>query len=111
MLQVIERTMVAFTYLLHTRPDLSYCVGVLSRYMQQPKTSHGMAMKQCLRYFQGTTTYGLTFTRSSLRPTKLIGYSDSSHNVDPSDGRITTGHVFYLGDSPITWCSYLKTND
>ncbi|CAA7014536.1 unnamed protein product [Microthlaspi erraticum] len=35
--------------LLHTRPDLSYCVGVLSRYMQNPKESHGAAMRQCLR--------------------------------------------------------------
>lgn len=36
---------------------------------------------------------------------KLIGYSDNNHNVDPDDGKSTTGHVFYLGGSPITWCS------
>nr|KAJ0196411.1 hypothetical protein LSAT_V11C700384790 [Lactuca sativa] len=36
---------------------------------------------------------------------RLIGYSDSSHNVDPDDGRSTTGHIFYHASSPITWCS------
>ncbi|XP_024009490.1 uncharacterized protein LOC112084573 [Eutrema salsugineum] len=46
-------------YLLHTRPDLSFAVGVLSRYMQAPKESHGQVMKQVLRYLQGTLAYGL----------------------------------------------------
>ena len=91
-------------YLLHTRPDLSYCVGVLSRYMQSPRESHAIAMKQCLRYLKGTTTLGLVYNRCVASP-KLVGYSDSSHNVDPDDGRSTMGHVFYLGESPISWCS------
>ncbi|KAL8136976.1 hypothetical protein V2J09_002977 [Rumex salicifolius] len=52
-------------YLLHTRPDLAYSVGVLSRYMQEPKESHGAALKQVLRYIQGTVSYGLVFARSS----------------------------------------------
>ena len=60
-------------------------------------------MKQCLRYLRGTTNYGLAF--ENARTTRLVGYSDSSHNVDQDDGKSTTGHVFYLGDSPITWCS------
>lgn len=34
-----------------------------------------------------------------------MGFSDSSHNVDDDDGKSTTGYIFYLGDSPITWCS------
>lgn len=72
--------------------------------MQNPKASHGAAMKQCLRYLKGTQSYGLTFERSGKRSV-LVGYSDSSHNVDPDDGRSTTGHVFYYGSSPITWCS------
>lgn len=37
-------------YLLHSRPDLSYSVGVMSRYMQSPRESHGAAMRHCLRY-------------------------------------------------------------
>lgn len=40
-----------------------------------------------------------------MRKLELVGYSDSSHNVDIDDGKSTTGHVFYLDQSPITWCS------
>ena len=47
--------------------------------------------------------YGLVFTRGSNA--ELKGYSDSSHVVEEDDGRSTAGHVFYLEDSPITWCS------
>lgn len=35
-------------YLLHIRPDLSYSTGVFSRYMQEPKESHSLALKQVL---------------------------------------------------------------
>jgi len=56
-----RRNVGCLRYLLHTRPDLSFCVGVLRRYMQSPKESHGAAMKQCLRYLRGTTTLGLEF--------------------------------------------------
>ena len=74
--------------------------------MQAPKESHGAALKQVLRYLRGTTTLGLSFPR--LSPTKkleLMGFSDASHNVDDDDGKSTTGHVFYLDQSPISWCS------
>ncbi|XP_019098403.1 PREDICTED: uncharacterized protein LOC109131685 [Camelina sativa] len=90
-------------YLLHTRPDLSFCVGILSRFMSSPRESHGVALKQCLHYLKGTVGLGLSYGRS--RVPKLIGYSDSSHNADPIDSRSTYGHIFYFGDSPISWCS------
>lgn len=90
-------------YLLHTRPDLAFSVGMLSRYMHQPKSSHAVALKQVLRYLKRTTSYGLTFKRASKM--ELVGYCDSSHNIDEDDGRSTTWHIFYLNNCPITWCS------
>nr|GEU99248.1 hypothetical protein [Tanacetum cinerariifolium] len=42
-------------YLLHTRPDLTYSVGVVSRYMQSPRESHARAIKQILRYLKEVT--------------------------------------------------------
>ena len=60
-------------------------------------------MKQVLRYLQGTTSHGLYFEKGNR--TGLVGYSDASHSVDPDDGKSTGGHVFYLNECPISWCS------
>ncbi|GJT13560.1 ribonuclease H-like domain, reverse transcriptase, RNA-dependent DNA polymerase [Tanacetum coccineum] len=40
-------------YLLHTRPDLTYSVGVVSQYMQSPRESHARAIKQIICYLKG----------------------------------------------------------
>lgn len=101
--QDYRRNIGCLRYLLHTRPDLSFSVGVLSRYMQELKESHGVALKQVLRYLRGTLSLGLHFKKGLQAG--LVGYSDSSHNVDLDDGKSTTGHVFYLNECPITWCS------
>ncbi|CAA7058194.1 unnamed protein product [Microthlaspi erraticum] len=101
--KIYRRNIGCLRYLIHTRPDLSYSVGVLSRYMQEPRESHGAALKQVLRYLCGTLSHGLCFGR--MKQTGLVGYSDSSHNVDVDDGKSTGGHIFYLDECPITWCS------
>lgn len=98
-----RRNIGCLRYLLHTRPDLAFAVGVASRYMQSPRKSHGDIMKQILRYLKGTMAYGLKFGREGSK--SIVGFSDSSHNIDQDDGRSTTGHIFYFGSSPISWCS------
>ena len=90
-------------YLMHTRPDMAFSVGILSRYMHSPRESHGKALKQVLRYLKGTLSYGLEYKQEKMQ--KLIGYSDSSHNTDPDDGKSTTGYIFCVGETPISWCS------
>ena len=89
-----RRSIGCLRYVLHTRPDLSFSVGVLSRYMHDPKESHGAALKQIMCYLRGTVSLGLMFERSTRL--ELTGFSDASHNVDNDDGKSTTGHVFYL---------------
>jgi hypothetical protein len=41
-------------YLLHTRPDLAFSVGIASRFMEKPTVMHLKAVKQILRYVQGS---------------------------------------------------------
>ncbi|XP_019085257.1 PREDICTED: uncharacterized protein LOC109126298 [Camelina sativa] len=98
-----KRNVGCLRYLLHTRPDLVFLVGVTSRYMQSPRHSHGVIMKQILRYLSGTVSYGLKYGRGGSK--KIHGFSDSSLNIDPDDGRSTTGHMFCFGATPISWCS------
>lgn len=78
-------------YLLHTRPDLSFSIGLLCRYMCEPKETHEAALKQVFRYLRGNTSYGLHFKRASKQ--ELMGFRDSSHNVDDDDGKSMTGHI------------------
>ncbi|KAI3669699.1 hypothetical protein L6452_41042 [Arctium lappa] len=90
-------------YLLHTRTDLSYSVGLLSRFMQEPKEQHMKAIRQVLRYIKGTLNFGITYKKKG--GCKLLGYSDSSYGINIEEGKGTTGIVFYLGNSPISWNS------
>ncbi|KAJ0466898.1 putative RNA-directed DNA polymerase [Helianthus annuus] len=90
-------------YLTHTRPDLCYSVGYVSRFMQEPTQTHAQAVKQILRYLKGSIDLGIFYLNGGTKT--LHGFSDSSHSVDDDDGRSTTGIVFYYGDAPITWSS------
>ncbi|GJX50790.1 putative reverse transcriptase domain-containing protein [Tanacetum coccineum] len=70
-------------YLLHQRPDLSYSVGLLSRFMQEPKEQHMKAIKKVLRYVKGTKDYGITYKhngapRHVFRPGPVWGCDNLS---------------------------------
>nr|GEY86293.1 ribonuclease H-like domain, reverse transcriptase, RNA-dependent DNA polymerase [Tanacetum cinerariifolium] len=88
-------------YLLHTRPDLSYSVGLLSRFMQEPREQHMKAIRQVLRYVKGTKDYGITYKHNG--GDNIHGFSDSSYGVNAQEGKGTTGIIFYYGESPISW--------
>ncbi|KAJ0936654.1 putative RNA-directed DNA polymerase [Helianthus annuus] len=98
-----RRVIGCLRYLIHTRPDLSYAVGVVSRFMQTPKESHLAAVKQILRYIKGTVGYGLMYQKGG--DGKLQGYSDSSHGLNLQDRRGTTGVAFYYSGNLVTWSS------
>ena len=84
----------------HTRPDISYAVGVLSRYCSNPGPTHIELVKQIFRYISGTIEIGLTFRADS--PDELIGYCDSDW-AGLVDGRKSTGgYVWMLSGCPIS---------
>ncbi|GJW76447.1 ribonuclease H-like domain, reverse transcriptase, RNA-dependent DNA polymerase [Tanacetum coccineum] len=87
-------------YLLHTRPDLSYSVGLLSRFMQEPREQHMKAIRKVLHYVKGTKDYGITYKHNG--GDKIHGFNDSSYGVNTQDGKGTTGIIFYYGESPIS---------
>lgn len=93
-------------YLTLTRPDLAYSVGVLSRFMQQPRRPHLHALRRVLHYVKATIGMGISFKRETNF--KLSGFCDADYGGDPSTRRSTTGYVFLLGGGAVSWCSKLQ---
>eukprot|EP00253_Pinus_taeda_P010754 PITA_10754 len=88
-------------YLTHPRPDLSFVVGLVARFMQNPRESHWKAAKRILRYVRGTVQFGIHY--SAKAAPLLVGFTDSDWAGDPDDRKSTAGYVFTLGSGPITW--------
>jgi hypothetical protein len=77
-------------YLTHTCPDISYAIGEVSRYMQEPHDLHWKASKHILRYVQGTMTYWIHYVVGCALD--LIGFTDSYWVGDSIDRKSTFGH-------------------
>jgi hypothetical protein len=57
-----------------TRPDISFVVGMMSRYQANPEQSHWKTVKKILRYLKDITYYSLYFQGENLQ---LMGYADA----------------------------------
>jgi hypothetical protein len=61
-------------YLTTTRLDISFVVGIISRFMQNPCEGHWSAAKRVLKYLKGTQDFGIRY--SKVDDFNLIGYFD-----------------------------------
>ncbi|CAM8878001.1 unnamed protein product [Rhodiola kirilowii] len=88
-----------------TRLDIAHAVGVVSRFMGNLKKKHWEAVKWILRYLKGTTEHALCFKGKKV---ELVGYVDADlASSDLDKRRSTTGYVFTLGGTAISWASKL----
>jgi hypothetical protein len=71
-----------------TRPDTTFAVNRVSRYLEKPKKVHWKAVKRILEYIKGTIDYGLKF--ESHQENKLVAYSDADYAGDTESRRSTT---------------------
>ena len=101
----LYRTVIgSMRYLVHTRPDITHEVGIVTGFMEKPTMTHWTAVKQILRYVQGTKHYGCHY-KAGTGDDALVGYSDSDHAGDIGDRKSTSGQVFFLGENPVSWTS------
>jgi hypothetical protein len=89
-------------YLVHIRPDISFVVGMVSRFMEAPTTDHMSAVKKLLRYITSTIDHGCIYT-ASVTGAILTGFSDADMVGDIDDMKSTSGTLFFYGNSPISW--------
>lgn len=87
----------------HTRPDISFSVGIVSRFMNYPTRHHYGAAKRILRYIAGTLNFGIWYNQVS--DFKLVGYTDSDWASSLDDRKSTSGNIFNLRSGAVTWSS------
>jgi len=94
-----------------TRPDITYTVNKLCKYMSNPGEAHWRALKHLLRYLKGTQDKGLYFDFGVQNPgvQGVHGYTDASYADCPDSGKSTVAYVFYLGSAIISWYSKLHS--
>jgi hypothetical protein len=71
-------------YLCQTRPNISYALGYVSRFMSKPLKPHLLTAKRILRYINDTIHYGFLFPYSK------------------DNGKLELSGFF---DAPVSWCS------
>ncbi|XP_044455587.1 uncharacterized mitochondrial protein AtMg00810-like [Triticum aestivum] len=90
-------------YLCHTRPDITYAVSVVSRYMHDPRSGHLDAVYRIMRYLKGSPGMGLWF--KSNGHLNVDGYSDADWASCLDDRRSTSGYCVFVGGNLVSWRS------
>ncbi|KAI1004089.1 hypothetical protein K3495_g4123 [Podosphaera aphanis] len=91
----------------NTRPDISFAVNHLARFLSNPSSEHLQAARRILRYIAKQPDKGITFSRTKGKPI-LEAYSDADFAADPSSNRSTSGTLIRLASGPISWRSHLQ---
>jgi len=70
--------------------------------MQKPSQNDWMMVKHIIRYLKQTKSAKLFYKRN---PKNLEGFSDASYATDSIEKKSTSGYVFLLNNSAISWKS------
>ena len=85
-----------------TRPDIAFAVSTVAKCSTCPTKEHWTAVKRIMRYLKGTIHLGLFYGKGD--PT-CVGYSDAHWGGDSDDHKSTSGFLFQLGGTVVTWHS------
>ncbi|WVY95960.1 hypothetical protein V8G54_028111 [Vigna mungo] len=93
-------------FLCNNHPYIMFGVGLLSRFMSNPKKSHMTAAKRMMRYIKGTEDLGIMFQLGQkCEGLKLVGYSYADFGGDEDDKKSTSGSIFFIHGALVSWSS------
>jgi hypothetical protein len=94
-----------------TRPDIAYALGVLSRFLSNPKKFYEALVKHLLKYLRGTIDWGLRYPSgkylrecSEQIPEHTLLYTDADHRGEEKK-RNTSCWAIQLHGCLIAWGS------
>jgi len=87
-------------YLTVTRPDISFAVGVLSRFMHQPREVQWTATLKILAYIKSSPGKDLLYKKHEH--VHIFGYSDSGYDSDKGDRKSITCYCAFVRGNRVT---------
>ena len=81
-------------YLTVTKPNITFAVEVLNRFMHQPRETHWLAAMRVLAYIKSCPRKGLVYRKCGH--VRISGYSDSCYAGDRGDKKSTLGIAHLL---------------
>jgi hypothetical protein len=97
-----QRLVGKLIYLTVTRPDISFSISQISKFMHAPQTPHLEAINRILRYLKGTPGNGVWMKNNNSN--EICGYSDADW-AESYDRKSTTGYCTFVGGNLVTWKS------
>jgi hypothetical protein len=88
----------------YTRPDTSFAVSYLARFMCTPTTNKLASVKAVICYLKGPSSYGM-YLGGSSQHCPLYAYCDSNYAKCPETRRSVTGLVVKCGVGSVSWKS------
>jgi hypothetical protein len=91
-----------------TRPDITFAVSYLARFMNHPSRQVCIAITRVFRYLKGTADLGITIKKEDgARP---LVYCDADYAGDTTDYKSTSGVLVMIGTTPVCWYSSKQTS-
>ena len=91
--------------MLATRPDIAHALGLMSRFMHNPKRLHWNVVKHVFRYLTGTKDHCILLNPNNT--SSIVGYIDSNFTGYADSQKSTTGY-YKFGNGAISWRSKLQ---
>ena len=88
-----------------TRIDIAHTVGILARFVSQPKLIHFTAAKRLFRYLKGTMEHSIKFSGQPTDKLQFTCYADSNWGGDLIDRKSTSSYVMMLNNNLLSWQS------
>ena len=87
-------------YLTVIRSDITFTVGVFSRFMYQSRETHWLVMIRILIYIKNCPGKDLVYEKYGY--VRISEYSDLGYTGDRGDRKSTTGYCTFVGENMVT---------
>ena len=91
--------------MLVTQPDLTYTIAALGCHAANPGPDHQHTLKCIFRYLQATTNHQLILGCNATSVPTLLSYANSNWASDVNNCKSTSGYIFTLRGSTVSWSS------